>query len=823
MMKLFALLIVFISSSFISLAQDCGCDYFVASLDEFFDGTSVLPGEVICLESGDRGKLRFVNLEGSDVNPIQIKNCGGLVNVEATGASVGIEFLACEYVELTGTGEDDEINGIHVSGPDRYGVYFSDLSNHFKVDHIQIENTGSAAFCSRDNPRCDLTANEGMFELDGCHISNLMISNCGGGIEVGHPSFRYGMVDPECGLLFPYGINDLLIENCNISNVLSAGISLYGSNAIIRSNSISETGTSGIVLSMESNVVVEKNRVFNTDHYGVKAEKGGFFEFYNNVFYNNGTIGTGAVWVEFFTVEGAIGHNKLTFKHNTLVNSETYNLTIENTEHASEESKIENNIFVDAYVIEPDLSEYAPYIFFTPSDLFTVNNNLYSVTTDEQSFVDAAASDYRLTHESVAINYGLESDLTQDHINEHRNLAGAPDAGAYEYVPEPIAYFDRIPLVGLYVDDFKNILGDEIAETSLLEFAQDNGFNYLLLYNLSYIHTHKYDLTDPDEAIILANFIERAKTDYGIAQVGAVGEKNASFDKVEVFNTLFGDSWFQKIDVLNLEFEFWTDVLSDVFGYYCENYLEPGGYPCTNAGAFDFYRDQLELIDERAHDMGIISEIYLGYTSDEESIALGERVDRILLHHYRTNHVYGDGSSIYNYHTYRIRAIALSERKPAVMPIFSSRSYHMGPWLEDHSLHEAMETWLYGIDGYYDDDSEGVSELPISGNIWYRYTSFLDIGGAPHMPIQNGTGEANPDIEISQNLVREELSISLELSDYEVTNYGQIHTIQGDLIMQFELTESLNKIKTSQLMAGIYICSVFNANGILKTEKIIQP
>ena len=76
------------------------------------------------------------------------------------------------------------------------------------------------------------------------------------------------------------------------------------------------------------------------------------------------------------------------------------------------------------------------------------------------------------------------------------------------------------------------------------------------------------------------------------------------------------------------------------------------------------------MIDARAHKMGLISEIYLGYLSDPQAIELAENTDRILLHHYRTTDVYGDGTSIYNYHTNRIRAIALSDRMPAVMPIF---------------------------------------------------------------------------------------------------------------------------------------------------------
>jgi hypothetical protein len=748
MTNLIALMTVLLSFSFHCFSQDCGCDYLIETTDAFFNGSGVSPGQIVCLEAGERGSLELGNLKGNVENPIQIKNCDGIVSIDGGQSSFGIRFRTCEYIALNGSGEDQIALGIQILSTAGYGIHLSDLSNHFQIESVLIENTAFAALMSRDDPRCDLTANEGVFELQDCRLSNLSIANCGNGIVMGHPLYRYGLLDEVCGPLFPYGISNLLIENCDISNVMHNGITLYGTNANIKNNTIDAVNGSGMEFSVESEMHIENNRISNTNLCGVKAEKGGFFEFYNNVFADNGVIGSGNVWIEFHTPEGGVDHNELTFMHNTLVNSGAQNLTIENTEYTSGECLISNNIFVDPYAVAPDLFEYAPYLSFDLSDFWTVSNNVYSSTAGEQNFVDGASGDFRLTHESPAVNYGLDSELTEDHVNQLRNLAGHPDAGAYEYVPEPIAYFERIPLVGLYVNDFKDVLGEEDAETDLLEFAQENGFNYLIFYNLSYIHSNKYDLTDPDEAIVLADFIQRGKEDYGIVQVAAVGEKNASFDKIETFNALFGDNWFQKIDVLNLEFEFWTNVLGDVFTYYCDNYLDPGGYPCTNAGAFDFYSDQCELIDARAHEIGIISEIYLGYTSDSEAIALAERVDRILLHHYRTNHVYGDGSSIYNYHTYRIRDIALSERKPAVMPIFSSRSYHMGPWLLDHILQEAMEVWLYGVDGYYDDDAEGVDELPISGNVWYRYTSFLDIEGDPHSLMHEESYAAEADIKI---------------------------------------------------------------------------
>ena len=454
---------------------------------------------------------------------------------------------------------------------------------------------------------------------------------------------------------------------------------------------------------------------------------------------------------------------------------------------------------------------------------FELNANIYSSSRYDEGFAGPDYENFHLTTSSGAINGGVLTDLDWDIEDGYRNLAGAPDIGAYEYVPLPIPYFESIDLVGLYVDDFKNILGDDVAETELLEFAQDEGFNYLLLYNLAYIHSHDYDLTDPEEAIVLADFIERAKRDYGIVQVGAVGEKDASFDKIETFNALFGDNWFQKFDVLNLEFEFWANEDSDVFEYYCDTYLAPGGYACTNEGAFDFYVDQLELIDERSHEMGIFSEIYLGKITEPQGIELGENCDRILLHYYRTSDVYGDGSSIYNYNSDRIKYIALSDRKPAIMPIFSNREYHMGPWLLLNDMDQVMETWLNGVDAYVDDFAPGVQDLNIAGHQWYRYTSFPDVEVGFYAPIEadelreiSETGISMYANVQSKNLVITDVSEGID--DGKIL---QLYSIHGELLSAHNIQQGTNMIEMDDLAPGLYICNLISEGRVIETTKVV--
>ncbi len=78
---------------------------------------------------------------------------------------------------------------------------------------------------------------------------------------------------------------------------------------------------------------------------------------------------------------------------------------------------------------------------------------------------------------------------------------------------------------GLYVDDFKNILGNTAKENAVLAYAQAKNFNYLALYEL-----HYFDFNNATRRTQLASFIRRAKTTYGITQVAATGEIASFFN-----------------------------------------------------------------------------------------------------------------------------------------------------------------------------------------------------------------------------------------------------------------------------------------------------
>jgi hypothetical protein len=216
---------------------------------------------------------------------------------------------------------------------------------------------------------------------------------------------------------------------------------------------------------------------------------------------------------------------------------------------------------------------------------------------------------------------------------------------------------------GMYVslgNDTSGILGNTTKENNLLNFARNNGINYLIMYNLQGMGATSTRATQ------LASLISRAKTQYGIHQVGAALGAAASADEIVNYNNAHATN--ERIDVLNLEYEFWNEA--------------------DRATAFDNTINILNYFKNVGTANNLETEIYIGWITATEGIRLGNAVDRVLVHFYRMN-----DTDIINYGIERLQYLANASRKVRVAPIFSNEgptntgdptSYFMGPWLETH-------------------------------------------------------------------------------------------------------------------------------------------
>lgn len=271
------------------------------------------------------------------------------------------------------------------------------------------------------------------------------------------------------------------------------------------------------------------------------------------------------------------------------------------------------------------------------------------------------------------------------------------------------------PLKGLYVDGFFNIIGEAQKEEKLLSYAKANNFNYLILYNTTKIHRQKYPLDSRMGSQVWARFIKKAKSEYAILKIGVVGEKADSFIPVIIYNHLIDQSPNKRIDVLNLEFEFWNNRLFNPKGYYCTSYLEKQGYACTKKGAFAFYMKQLREMQKSKGDSKVEIETYIGNPSDEQLAELAKLIDRLLIHYYRKN---TDRIAFYKLN----RLIVLQEAYPdlKIAPIFSSRENHSGPWLKIHKIDELTSLFF---DQLKSAPEINLKSLNFSGIVWYRYSN----------------------------------------------------------------------------------------------------
>ncbi len=281
-----------------------------------------------------------------------------------------------------------------------------------------------------------------------------------------------------------------------------------------------------------------------------------------------------------------------------------------------------------------------------------------------------------------------------------------------------MAFSQDTLLKALYVNDFADIIDIRSSEDKLLHYAQDHGFNYLIIYNITKIHRNRFPLDNEMTDDPFANFIKKAKTQYGIKRISVVGEKATSFDPVLRYNLNHKDNKDELVDGFNLEFEYWNSGLTSPEKYYCKTYLSEMGLPCNRAGAFYFYMEQIKILRTIASEYHIDLESYVGVVTKEEMQSLIQYLNTIHIHYYRK-----DTKNIAKYKSNRLEAIIDGKSKIEVFPIFSARDKHMKPWLENHDIDEVFPEFMKQLKA---NKSLNPVIKNIKGQSWYRYTDMPD-------------------------------------------------------------------------------------------------
>ncbi|VUD66743.1 hypothetical protein TDB9533_03680 [Thalassocella blandensis] len=285
-----------------------------------------------------------------------------------------------------------------------------------------------------------------------------------------------------------------------------------------------------------------------------------------------------------------------------------------------------------------------------------------------------------------------------------------------------------VAINGMYVSlgyDDTGILGNTQKETDLLEFAKHHGFNYLIFYNLEGMSANATRQAQ------LASLIAKGKQFYGIDEVGAALGSIDGANEISAYNSAHSE--MEKVDVLNLEYEFWNSP--------------------TREQAFATTLSLLNHFRGIANQQNLETEIYIGWITEDEGLSLANAVDRVLVHFYRQH-----DTDIIQYGVERLEFLAAGNSAIKIAPIFSNEgpsntgdptSYFMGPWLENHSMDQPFKTWF---SGYQQLSGSWKQNLNIMGGTWFLYNYFSVIPGIDQSVIASQPQSASACVGESREL-----------------------------------------------------------------------
>ena len=420
---------------------------------------------------------------------------------------------------------------INTPCPTGDGIRLQNVSN-VVIDGFNIRNTTQRGIAARG-----ATATSPMSNLT---IKNITIRNTQGeGIYVSQ-------------------VSNSLVENNSIDSVgiVNSTHGIYLANAgsdntILKGNTISNTGAAGIHCNGDlsvggdgliSNIVIERNKIFNVVDKGISFDGVQNSTIANNLVYTNTTH-----CLRGYQVDGAAGPLNLkiinntfvvlglttgsyplrltadlgghVFFNNILINNSTNggSITVDNLNFSSNNNICSNRLSSDGGVTVTNLATWQTN---------TGQDNASMTSTPTLLFINPATNDYHLTNTSPAINFGLASFASYSAPTVDLDLNTRPqsfgyDAGCYEFLsPTAVQQEQLTTNVNIYPNPgngkFHVVVTDFVYRKSNLD-VYDN----LEVYDLLGASVYRSVITDPVSEIDLSSlangsYVIKIYTDRGI-------------------------------------------------------------------------------------------------------------------------------------------------------------------------------------------------------------------------------------------------------------------------------------------------------------------
>lgn len=380
---------------------------------------------------------------------------------------------------------------------------------------------------------------------------------------------------------------------------------------------------------------------------------------------------------------------------------------------------------------------------------------------------------------------------------------------------------------GLWVTGFRNnVLGNIPAEDSVLQYAQDHDFNYLICTNMFQILTSNCS-PFTTEMIELQSFISRAHTDYGMEYISGNVGSEATAQKIQDYNQCIGVTDAEKFDMITYECEFYNAGTNGSCPDFASYYSQLQGIKsiCDNTLSSDGITD-------------LVCEAYIGgsgstgavltNSTEVEMEQIGVTADHILLTYYRSTPT-SSGGNFFNWTIDRLEWLAQADVTKIVLLLKSrdSDGNNMYDYLTNYSgshtdaLKDPYFSWVDGsaynislTDGYVEQFTSGalpwLSGIQVLGYTWFEHLANLEIHDSVSVSIDEiGIN----DLVIFPNPTNGVLNIETEVIIESICvrdAFGRVILASKELI-----------IDLGNLEKGIYFVEVQSQFGIKSTERII--
>lgn len=433
-MKTSCLFAILISSLSILpvFAQNCNCNFTITQSGSYSPSNlNAQAGATICIQAGTYSSLSFNNFQGTESQPIIIKNCSGQVVIQNTTNATGIHFGKSKNIKLTGSGDNNLTYGIKIAGTgnNSRGVNIGDKSSNIEVERLEIQNIGGTGILVKTDMTCDSTTWRDYYAMYQIKLhDNYIHDTVGDGISVGDASYGTGKTITCNGASitkFTHLIYGLAVYNNRFERTGGKAIQ-YGNtpDAMIHHNYMKSCGKQSSSSTLNNSVAINGSAggdfYSNTiiDAEGTAIMMVGFLG--NQNIYNNLIVRPKGNAIFSDSRPSSIPNTYLRIANNTIVSPQTEALKLYSLIHTHE---VVNNIMLNAgngKFISP----------LSSSVNISARKNYLNTIVDPTFFEDITTENYRPLSHTPLINTG--ENLQGWGINSDISYIGRPNGADFD-------------------------------------------------------------------------------------------------------------------------------------------------------------------------------------------------------------------------------------------------------------------------------------------------------------------------------------------------------------------------------------------------------